>query len=81
MADEMSCAVCGGQLVQPARGRPRLFCSGACRQRAYELRRWATQSAPGFAADWRSIGDEATAARILEEARLIQSGNYRGRKA
>jgi endogenous inhibitor of DNA gyrase (YacG/DUF329 family) len=72
-----TCAVCGGELVQSARGRPRAFCSGACRQRAHELRRWAARAAPLFAENWRAIGDIATADRILEEAALVEAGKYR----
>jgi site-specific DNA-methyltransferase (adenine-specific) len=33
------CAVCHAPLTQPARGRPRRYCPGGCRQRAYRLRR------------------------------------------
>jgi hypothetical protein len=75
--EKAACAVCGEPLIQPVRGRPRVFCRGACRQRAAELRRWATQSAAGYAANWRATGDEATADRILEEAALIEVGKYR----
>ncbi len=40
-----SCAYCGGPLPPPAgRGRPAVFCSGACRKAAHEARRTA---APG----------------------------------
>ncbi|MFB7667506.1 TetR/AcrR family transcriptional regulator [Kitasatospora sp. NPDC056138] len=38
------CAVCGSPLAGPVRGRPRDYCSRACRQRAYRLRH-ATPSA------------------------------------
>lgn len=72
-----TCAVCGRDLIQPVRGRPRAFCSAACRQHAHELRRWASQAAAGYAASWRAIGDEATADRILEEAALVEKGRYR----
>lgn len=36
----MTCEECGGELPEPysALGRPRLFCSDACRQRAYRGR-------------------------------------------
>lgn len=33
------CRVCGGPVEQPASGRPRAYCSHACRQRAYRDRR------------------------------------------
>jgi hypothetical protein len=32
------CVVCGGELLRAATGRRRLYCGGACRQRAYRLR-------------------------------------------
>jgi endogenous inhibitor of DNA gyrase (YacG/DUF329 family) len=32
------CAVCGNPIQQPAVGRPRRFCSHACRQLAYRRR-------------------------------------------
>ncbi|WP_197523390.1 hypothetical protein [Actinokineospora pegani] len=34
----MSCAECGRPNPRPATGRPRLYCSAACRQRAYRGR-------------------------------------------
>ena len=33
-----ACVVCGGELLRASTGRRRLFCSPACRQRAYRLR-------------------------------------------
>jgi hypothetical protein len=72
-----ACAVCGQELVQPARGRPKRFCGGACRQQALSLRCWASTAAAGYAAQWRSLGAEATAATIEEEAALVRGGEYR----
>ncbi|SRR6266545_142843 len=72
-----TCAVCGEPLIQPVRGRRRLFCRGACRQRASVLRRWATRAAASYAESWRAIGDEATADLLLEEAALVEAGKYR----
>jgi hypothetical protein len=72
-----TCAVCGEPLIQPVRGRPRLFCRPACRQAAHELRAWACRAAPLFAESWRAIGNMAVADQILEEARLVQEGRYR----
>jgi endogenous inhibitor of DNA gyrase (YacG/DUF329 family) len=77
MADEMSCAVCGDPLVRAARGRPRRFCSTVHRQLAAELRSWASRAAAGYAANWRAVGNTATAERILEEAALVEAGRYR----
>jgi AcrR family transcriptional regulator len=37
--EKVACAVCGTAVVQPASGRPRAYCSQACRQRAYRDRR------------------------------------------
>jgi endogenous inhibitor of DNA gyrase (YacG/DUF329 family) len=71
------CAYCGEPLAQAARGRPRRFCGGRCRQAAHELRRWASRSAPLFAESWRAIGNKAMAKEILGEARLVQEGRYR----
>ena len=42
------CAVCSGPLVQPPSGRPRQYCSQACRQRSYATR--ARKPAPR--SDW-----------------------------
>ncbi|KYF53361.1 TetR family transcriptional regulator [Sorangium cellulosum] len=33
-----TCAQCGGEIAQPATGRPRAYCSRACQQRAYRAR-------------------------------------------
>jgi hypothetical protein len=32
------CLNCGASVRQPKRGRPKLYCSASCRQRAYERR-------------------------------------------
>ena len=37
--DESKCEVCGRPVERPAAGRPRSYCSPACRQRAYRARR------------------------------------------
>ncbi|MCW2853486.1 MAG: hypothetical protein JWM84_3150 [Nocardioides sp.] len=34
----LTCAVCGVRLVLAAAGRPKLYCSGRCRVRAFRLR-------------------------------------------
>jgi predicted nucleic acid-binding Zn ribbon protein len=36
-----SCAVCGAAIVSDPHGRPRLYCSDACRQAAHRARRQA----------------------------------------
>jgi hypothetical protein len=36
---KLACEACGGQLAQPATGRPRHTCSNRCRQKAYRRRR------------------------------------------
>ncbi|GII96687.1 TetR/AcrR family transcriptional regulator [Sinosporangium siamense] len=37
--DESRCQVCGNPVETPAKGRPRSYCSRACQQRAYRMRR------------------------------------------
>ncbi|MGH7862713.1 MAG: hypothetical protein ACREOS_10805 [Candidatus Dormibacteraceae bacterium] len=58
------CVVCGRDLPRAAAGRRRLFCSAACRQRAYRLneqeRLW--RGSRGQAAD------AAEVARLLSQA-------------
>ncbi|MGA4839033.1 MerR family transcriptional regulator [Streptomyces sp. G45] len=39
--DEKPCPGCHAPVPRPARGRPRVYCSPACRQRAYRARRGA----------------------------------------
>lgn len=39
-----TCARCGAELPSPTRGRPRKYCSQACKQRAYEQRNGLTGS-------------------------------------
>lgn len=42
------CLVCGKPLVQPETGRPRRFCSSACRQKDYrERQKWEEAGAEG----------------------------------
>ncbi|WP_044888711.1 hypothetical protein [Frankia torreyi] len=36
------CVVCGAELAVASTGRPRRYCSGACRTRAWAARRYAT---------------------------------------
>lgn len=36
--EQPTCAQCGGEIAQPATGRPRAYCSRACQQRAYRAR-------------------------------------------
>ncbi len=53
------CLVCGRDLQRKATGRPRRFCSNACRQRDYrELCRWAKR-----AVDAAQAGDPEPAQR------------------
>ncbi|MEV0699785.1 TetR/AcrR family transcriptional regulator [Saccharopolyspora sp. NPDC050389] len=37
--DENACSVCGKPIEAPAKGRPRDYCSRACQQRAYRMRK------------------------------------------
>ncbi|MFI9534691.1 TetR/AcrR family transcriptional regulator [Nocardia fusca] len=41
-----ACAICGGVLRQPARGRRRRYCSRSCQARAYRARRRAPAAPP-----------------------------------
>jgi predicted nucleic acid-binding Zn ribbon protein len=56
----VGCVVCGTPLERAATGRRRLFCSPACRQRAYRLRLEA-----------RSRRDDALPADPAEVSRLL----------
>jgi hypothetical protein len=51
------CVLCGAELCRASTGRRRLYCGGACRQRAYRLRdeasRW--RGARGHEADPREV--------------------------
>jgi hypothetical protein len=51
------CVLCGTELRRASTGRRRLYCRGACRQRAYRLRdearRW--REARGHEADPREV--------------------------
>lgn len=51
------CVVCGAALRRAATGRRRLYCGGACRQRAYRLRDEARRprGARGQGADPRDV--------------------------
>ncbi len=47
------CLVCGGPLYHQQRGRPRTYCSAACRQREYrERQKWLAAGGCG-AQPWR----------------------------
>lgn len=55
-----SCRWCGNSIPQLGRtGRPREYCRSACRQRAYEARRWAR--AVGLADDQQVVHAERLA--------------------
>ena len=41
-----SCLECGEPIAQPATGRPRLYCSGRCRQAAHRRKRLAAEASP-----------------------------------
>ena len=62
----MSCRRCGAPLPDAGNGRPRLYCSPACRQRAYRARR-AVVAHPGAAAEALA----ALAAALRDDAELI----------
>jgi hypothetical protein len=54
------CVVCGAELARAATGRRRLFCSPACRQRAFRLRVDARSRRAGG-----SSADPAEVSRLL----------------
>ncbi len=51
------CVLCGAELRRAGTGRRRLYCGGACRQRAYRLRdeQRRRRGARGHAADPREV--------------------------
>lgn len=56
----MTCAECGGPVLAAGRGRPRRFCSDACRQRAYRQRARPTWPSATFeGAGWRLYAGRA----------------------
>ena len=55
-----SCAWCKRKIKQARTGRPRLYCSGACKQHAYEQRRLAAIE---------QAGREAGREQAIEELR------------
>src|SRR5215218_7948151 len=71
MTDRGSCAKCSSPLSQPARGRPKRYCSTACRRAAeFELRR--VQKA------LTTAENEAEAARRTVETRDAGLAGYGG---
>ncbi|WP_189308111.1 TetR/AcrR family transcriptional regulator [Streptomyces albospinus] len=50
------CLVCGSEWDGARRGRPRDYCSRACRQRAYRRRRSATSASAGSGGSVSSVG-------------------------
>jgi ribosomal protein L34E len=61
------CAWCGTRLKPQPAGRPALFCSASCRQRAYEKRKWARYSASDALA--LNLLPPAALRKVTEEAR------------
>jgi hypothetical protein len=62
----MGCAWCRSKVEQVGRGRPRRYCSQACRQRAYEMHKLA-RDYPGRTR--RAIGALANRKRKVRDAR------------
>ena len=62
------CDSCGGKFPTDATGRPRRYCSGACRQRAYRRRRGVATAAEAYrrGQGWAlHLGDAAEVMRYL----------------
>ena len=59
------CGVCNREIVQPATGRPRVYCSSACRQRAYRAAVALRNSAPKSA-----CVDAASVTKLTPELRV-----------
>lgn len=86
-----SCLECGEPIAQPATGRPRLYCSGRCRQAAHRRKRLATELAA--ARHLRTVGvehgslppaadpDQQVAVAILEARNLSGAFLRLGREA
>jgi len=88
---ESICLECGGSLRQPRTGRPKLYCSGRCRQAAHRRTLTSAQLAP--VGRLESIGsqcgalppsahpDDQVAAAILEARNLAGAFLRLGREA
>ncbi|MFI9005607.1 hypothetical protein ACIGNX_00050 [Actinosynnema sp. NPDC053489] len=63
----MNCQQCGRALTAPTTGRPRRYCSSACRQRAFRARRSAERSAGALPGQL-----EAVAAQLRDNAEVIR---------
>ncbi|MFF9402633.1 TetR/AcrR family transcriptional regulator [Streptomyces sp. NPDC014744] len=72
MPEQMVCAACGKDLVPADRGRPRRFCSHACRARAYRARK---TEAPTEAGSTENSAPEGEAgAPHLTAGRITRAG-------
>lgn len=49
---DMMCVSCGGQTTNHPDGRPRIYCSNACRQREYRERQGFKKRHPGAKGWW-----------------------------
>jgi len=74
------CAFCAKSFVRQPMGRPRRFCSPACRQAAYRLRTSADLVA-ARAETWGRLGRPKVAEGLRREASLIVSGEYAAARA
>lgn len=72
MPEQMVCAACGQDLAPAERGRPRRFCSHACRARAYRARKTGT---PTEAPSTKNTAPEGEAgAPPLTAERITRAG-------
>ena len=74
-----ACGVCGGEIAQPATGRPRVYWKNACRQRAYRTALALRNSAPKSAC----VTDDGTTVTKLTPAQRawLCSEIYRRKRA
>lgn len=63
----MNCRQCRGEFEARATGRPRLYCSAACRQRAFRARRLTERSATALPGQL-----EALAVELRDNAEVIR---------
>lgn len=72
MPEQMVCAACGKDLEPAERGRPRRFCSQACRARAYRARK--TEAPTESSSSEHSAPEGALGAPHLTAGRITRAG-------
>jgi AcrR family transcriptional regulator len=72
MPEQMACAACGKDLEPPERGRPRRFCSHACRARAYRARK--TEALTEASSTENGVPEGEAGAPHLTAGRITRAG-------